>query len=117
MLAFNHLAVRTMFDIHTSAFSTAAFDRLRTMHQYVTPAALTINVRPALYHQYCVMRLLMYARVQMFVGDMIVWWRALVFWEGRKHVRCFCGICLLVATLGTPPSPPSCRTCLTQVQG
>ena len=117
MLAFNHLAVRTVFDIHTPAFSMAALDRLRTIDQYVTPAALTINVRPALYHQNCVVHLLMPARGQMFVGDMIVWWRALVFWEGRKHVRCVCGICLLVATFGTLPSPPSCRTALTRAQG
>ena len=39
---------------------------------------------------------------QMFVGDIIVWWRALVLWPGQKLVRCLCGICLLVATLGMP---------------
>ena len=50
---------------------------------------------------------------KMFVGDVIVWWRAMAVWPGQKLVRCFCGICLLVATLGAPlpPSYPASSPC------
>ncbi|KAH9938868.1 uncharacterized protein BXZ73DRAFT_99930 [Epithele typhae] len=79
MLSFNHLVASAAADVGVPTFSIRSMMLLQNIQRHATPTALTVN---------------------MFVGDVIVWWRALVVWPGQKMVRCFCGICLLVATLG-----------------